>query len=149
MVDENSEASYRNYQELHPETVMVAIIGSPEFHVDQIDRGTRTTDVDHLVKHTESFHTSFRVLGITGDQRQGILFRAEARLVSYLHACVVEGDEGGEQIQVAWGEHDGKQDLALPRDTLNKKNQAHLLFRWKVNHSHDQLQNDFTSSKDE
>lgn len=81
MVDENSKTSYRNYQELHPETVMVAIIGSPEFHVDQVDRGTRTADVDHL------------------------------------HACVVEGDEGAEQIQVACGEHDGKQDLTLSRDT--------------------------------
>lgn len=40
-------------------------------------------------------------------------------LFYYLHACVIEGDEGGEQIQVARGEHYSKQDLALSGDTWN------------------------------
>lgn len=53
MVDENSKTPDRNYQELHSETVMVAIIGGPELHVDQVDCGVRTTDVDHLVNNTE------------------------------------------------------------------------------------------------
>lgn len=48
MVDENSETSNRNNQKLHPETVMVSIIGGPELHVDQVDGGIRTADVDHL-----------------------------------------------------------------------------------------------------
>lgn len=41
--------------------------------------------------------------------------------MSYLHACVIEGDEGAEKIQVACGEHESKQDLALSRDTFNTK----------------------------
>lgn len=81
VVDENSKTPDRNDQELHSETVMVAIVGGPELHIDQVDGGVRTADVDHL------------------------------------HACVIEGDEGGEQIQVARGEHYSKQDLALSRDT--------------------------------
>ncbi|KAG7222855.1 hypothetical protein INR49_016017, partial [Caranx melampygus] len=35
MVDEDGQTSNRNYQELHSEAVMVAIIGGPEFGVDQ------------------------------------------------------------------------------------------------------------------
>lgn len=81
MVDENSKTPNGNNQELHSETVVVAIIGGPELHVDQVNCGICTTDVDHL------------------------------------HACVIEGDERGEQIQVACGEHYGKQDLAFSRDT--------------------------------
>ena len=38
----------------------------------------------------------------------------------YLHGRVVEGNEGGEQIQVACGEHQGKQDLTLPRNTCSE-----------------------------
>lgn len=38
---------------------------------------------------------------------------------SHLHGGVVDGDEGGEQIQVASGEHNGKQDLALSRNTFD------------------------------
>lgn len=49
MVDENSETPNRNNQELHPKTVMVPIVGSPELHVDQINCGIRTADVYHLV----------------------------------------------------------------------------------------------------
>lgn len=48
------------------------------------------------------------------------LLSAGTWLVSYLHACVIEGDEGAEQIQVACGEHNCKQDLALSRDTFHK-----------------------------
>lgn len=50
MVDENSETSDRNNQELHSEAVVVAIVGGPELHVDQVDCGIRTSDVDHLYK---------------------------------------------------------------------------------------------------
>lgn len=37
--------------------------------------------------------------------------------VDDLHACVVEGYEGGEEIQVACCENQGKEYLALPRDS--------------------------------
>ena len=40
--------------------------------------------------------------------------RGSMVLVSHLHGGVVEGDEGGEQVQVARGEHQGEQDLTLP-----------------------------------
>lgn len=53
VVDENSKTPDRNNQELHSETVMVAIVGGPELHVDQVDGGIRTTDVDHLVNKAE------------------------------------------------------------------------------------------------
>lgn len=33
----------------------------------------------------------------------------------HLHEGVVEGDEGREQVQVASGEHQSKQNLTLPR----------------------------------
>lgn len=39
----------------------------------------------------------------------------------HLHGGVVERDEGGEQVQVASGEHQGKQDLTLPRNTCKEK----------------------------
>lgn len=57
MVDENRKTPDRNYQELHSETVMVAIVGGPELHVDQVDCGVRTTDVDYLVNKTEQLIT--------------------------------------------------------------------------------------------
>ncbi len=57
MVDEDSETSDRNNQELHSETVVVAIVGGPELHVDQVDCGIRTADVDHLVNNTEQLVT--------------------------------------------------------------------------------------------
>lgn len=50
MVDKNCKTPNRNHQKLHPETVMVAIIGGPELHVDQVDCGACTSDVDHLDK---------------------------------------------------------------------------------------------------
>ncbi len=52
MVDENSKTPDWNNQELHSETVMVAIVGGPELHIDQIDCGICTTDVDHLENNT-------------------------------------------------------------------------------------------------
>lgn len=48
VVDEHGETPHRNDQELHPEAVVVAVIGGPELDVDQVDRGVRTADVDHL-----------------------------------------------------------------------------------------------------
>lgn len=50
MVNENCKTPNRNNQKLDSEAVMVAIIGGPEFHVDQVDCGVRTSDVDHLGK---------------------------------------------------------------------------------------------------
>lgn len=48
--------------------------------------------------------------------------------VSYLHACVIQGDERGEQIQVTCGEHKSKQNLALSRDAFKKNiKQKHSL----------------------
>lgn len=37
--------------------------------------------------------------------------------VDDLHAGVVEGNEGSQQVQVASSEHQSKQDLTLPRNT--------------------------------
>jgi len=34
---------------------------------------------------------------------------------THLHEGVVEGDEGREQVQIASGEHQSKQNLTLPR----------------------------------
>lgn len=115
MVDENSQTSNRNDQELHSETVVVAVIGGPEFGVDQVDRGIRTTDVDHLENNTNTL-----ISQRTGRNRRHCVKGYWCVLPSYLHACVIEGDEGAEQIQVACGEHNRKQDLALSRDTLHK-----------------------------
>lgn len=50
MVDKNRETPNRNHQKLHPETVMVTIVGGPEFHVDHVDCGICARNVDHLVK---------------------------------------------------------------------------------------------------
>ena len=60
MVDENSETSDRNDEELHSETVMVAVIGGPELHVDQVDCGIGTSDVDHLGKQQWTAHHLLR-----------------------------------------------------------------------------------------
>lgn len=38
----------------------------------------------------------------------------------HLHRGVVERDEGGEQVQVASGEHQSKQDLTLSRDACEE-----------------------------
>ena len=42
-------------------------------------------------------------------------------LIPHLHAGVVEGDKGSEQVQVASGEHQGKQDLTLPGNTCQER----------------------------
>lgn len=56
MVDENRETPNRNNQELHPETVMVSIVGGPELHVDQVNGGVRTADVYYLASRKRSAH---------------------------------------------------------------------------------------------
>lgn len=48
MVDQESKATHRNDQELHSESVMVAIIGGFELGVDQVDSGVCTSDVNNL-----------------------------------------------------------------------------------------------------
>lgn len=54
MVDEHSQTSHGDNQELHSETVVIAVVGGPELHVDQVDGGVRTADVDHLGKPTHA-----------------------------------------------------------------------------------------------
>lgn len=120
MVDEHGETPHRNDQELHPEAVVVAVIGGPELDVDQVDRGVRTADVDHLrgADDREGLVTvrwRERCRGGASSQLRGCSRRP------HLHACVVQGDERSEQIQVACGEHYGEQDLALPGDTWREK----------------------------
>lgn len=48
MVDEERQTTNGNDQELHPERVMVPVVGCLELHVDQVHRGVRTSDVDDL-----------------------------------------------------------------------------------------------------
>ena len=67
MVDENSKTANGNNQELHSETVMVPIIGGPEFPVDHVDCGIRTTYIDHLVKDTKP-----HIIQGTGKNRQPV-----------------------------------------------------------------------------
>lgn len=43
----------------------------------------------------------------------------------HLHDGVVEGDEGGEKVQVACGEHQGKENLTLPRYPWKTNNNMH------------------------
>lgn len=59
MVDENRETPNRNNQELHPETVMVSIVGGPELHVDQVNGGVRTADVYYLVSSKEALISGY------------------------------------------------------------------------------------------
>lgn len=53
MVDQESQATNRDDQELHSERVVVPIIGRLELQVDQVHGGVRTSDVDDL-KDTDS-----------------------------------------------------------------------------------------------
>lgn len=53
MVDQESQATNRDDQELHSECVVVPIIGRLELQVDQVHGGVRTSDVDDL-KDTDS-----------------------------------------------------------------------------------------------
>lgn len=48
MVDEEGQASDRDHQELHPEGIMVSVVGGLELGVDQVDGGVRTSNVDEL-----------------------------------------------------------------------------------------------------
>lgn len=50
MVDQKSQSSYWNYEELQSKSVMVSIIGGLKFHIDQVNRGISTSDVDDLLK---------------------------------------------------------------------------------------------------
>ena len=50
MVDKNREPSNRDNQEFHSEAVMVAVVCGLELHVDQVDSGKGTANVDHLRK---------------------------------------------------------------------------------------------------
>ena len=50
MVDEYGRPSDGNNQELHSEAVMVAVVCGLELHVDQVDSGKGTANVDHLGK---------------------------------------------------------------------------------------------------
>lgn len=130
MVNENSQTPHRHHQELHPEAVMVAIICGSELHIDQVDCGIRTPDVDHLEKSTEQLcnEGTGGGCGITWQSRDG-------GVTSHLHGCVIEGDEGAQQIQVARGEHYGKQDLAFPRDTFKKTSERKMSELFSVSFS--------------
>lgn len=48
VVDEKSQAAHRDDQELHPESVVVAIVGGFELGVDQVHQGVGTSDVNDL-----------------------------------------------------------------------------------------------------
>lgn len=48
MIDKKRESTNRNYQKLHPERIMVSIIGGLKFHVDQVHGGIRASNVDKL-----------------------------------------------------------------------------------------------------
>lgn len=43
---------------------------------------------------------------------------------SYLHGGVVERDERCEQVKVSSGEHQGKQDLTLSRNTCERQHKV-------------------------
>lgn len=49
MVDQKGQASYWNDKKLHSKGVMVSVISSPEFHIDQVDGGIGASNVDDLV----------------------------------------------------------------------------------------------------
>lgn len=48
MIDKKRESTNRNYQKLHPERIMVSIVGGLKFHVDQVHGGIRASNVDKL-----------------------------------------------------------------------------------------------------
>lgn len=51
MVDKEGKPTHGDHQELHPERVMVAIIGGFELDIDQVHGGIRTSNVDNLCKN--------------------------------------------------------------------------------------------------
>lgn len=69
MVDEHSQTSHGDNQELHSETVVIAVVGGPELHVDQVDGGVRTADVDHLGKRHTPINIHRSHTGKTGATR--------------------------------------------------------------------------------
>lgn len=52
MVDEESQSTDWDHEELHPERVVVSIIGCLKLHVDEVHGGVSAADVDDL-KETE------------------------------------------------------------------------------------------------
>lgn len=48
MVDEERQAADRHHQELHPESVVVAVVCGLEFGIYQVNRGIGTGDIDDL-----------------------------------------------------------------------------------------------------
>lgn len=56
MVNQERQATNRDNQELHSESVVVSIISSLELNVDQVHSGVRTSDVDNL-KHKDNTKT--------------------------------------------------------------------------------------------
>ena len=48
MVDKHSQPSYGNNYKFYSESVMVAVISSLEFHIDEIDSGQRCYDENDL-----------------------------------------------------------------------------------------------------
>lgn len=72
MVDEHSKTSHWDNQELHPETVMIAVIGGPELHVDQVDGGICTADVDQLGRQHTPINIHRSRTGKTGAIRGGL-----------------------------------------------------------------------------
>lgn len=72
MVDKHSQTSHRDNQELHSETVMIAVVGGPELHVDQIDGGICTADVDHLGEQHTPVYIHRSHTGITGATKEGL-----------------------------------------------------------------------------
>lgn len=67
MVDEKREATHRDDQELHPESVMIAIIGGFELGVDQVHCGICTPNVDNLYqKNMEHRLITHKQVGFKG-----------------------------------------------------------------------------------
>lgn len=63
MIDKKRESTDRNYQKLHPERIMVSIIGGLKFHVDQVHGGIRASNVDKLKskERKRNVHRGYRI----------------------------------------------------------------------------------------
>lgn len=63
MIDKKRESTNRNYQKLHPERIMVSIIGGLKFHVDQVHGGIRASNVDKLKskERKRNVHRGYRI----------------------------------------------------------------------------------------
>lgn len=53
MVDEESQSTNWDHEELHPERVVVPIVRCLKLHVDEVHGGIRATDVDDLKEMEE------------------------------------------------------------------------------------------------